>query len=65
MNNTTKQSGTSTFQVKRNQLVISEVFDRIESMKSSVGITDWGVSQTSLEDVFLKIAKAEEVEYGA
>ena len=56
-------TGTSTYQVKRNQLVVSEVFDKIESMKHTVGITDWGVSQTSLEDVFLKIAKVEEDHY--
>ncbi|KAI8621977.1 P-loop containing nucleoside triphosphate hydrolase protein [Chytriomyces sp. MP71] len=34
---------------------ISSVFDQMESGKATNGILDWGISQTTLEDVFVKI----------
>ncbi|KAI9355131.1 P-loop containing nucleoside triphosphate hydrolase protein [Zopfochytrium polystomum] len=35
--------------------VISQLFEHIEREKSAHGILDWGVSQTTLEEVFLRI----------
>eukprot|EP01103_Thecamoeba_quadrilineata_P012551 TRINITY_DN3265_c0_g1_i2.p1 TRINITY_DN3265_c0_g1~~TRINITY_DN3265_c0_g1_i2.p1 ORF type:complete len:599 (+),score=71.59 TRINITY_DN3265_c0_g1_i2:913-2709(+) len=35
---------------------ISELFRYLESFKEEMGIIDWGINQTSLEDVFLNVA---------
>ncbi|KAJ3287188.1 hypothetical protein HDU79_005878 [Rhizoclosmatium sp. JEL0117] len=35
--------------------IISAVFEKMESGKAQNGILDWGISQTSLEDVFVKL----------
>ncbi|KAI9329182.1 hypothetical protein BDR26DRAFT_872834 [Obelidium mucronatum] len=35
--------------------IISNIFEKMELGKSPHGILDWGISQTSLEDVFVKI----------
>jgi ABC-type multidrug transport system ATPase subunit len=42
--------------------VISKLLDEIESRKSDLGIEDWGISQTSLEEVFLNIVKDEDLQ---
>jgi ABC-type multidrug transport system ATPase subunit len=34
---------------------ISRLFDEIESQRSMVGVLDWGIGQTTLEEVFLKL----------
>ncbi|ORY27578.1 hypothetical protein BCR33DRAFT_725456, partial [Rhizoclosmatium globosum] len=34
---------------------ISSIFEKMEAGKTQNGILDWGISQTSLEDVFVKI----------
>jgi hypothetical protein len=34
---------------------VSEVFSVFEARKKDVGISDWGISQSSLEDVFMKV----------
>eukprot|EP01090_Pellita_catalonica_P017588 TRINITY_DN5345_c0_g1_i1.p1 TRINITY_DN5345_c0_g1~~TRINITY_DN5345_c0_g1_i1.p1 ORF type:complete len:450 (-),score=66.30 TRINITY_DN5345_c0_g1_i1:98-1447(-) len=52
--------GTCTFQIPRADLQISMLFDRMEKGKKKVGITDWGINQTSLEDVFLTIVRNNE-----
>ena len=39
------------------QVEIADVFQRIEDAKSSLTIQAWGISHTTLEDVFIKIAK--------
>eukprot|EP01094_Clydonella_sp_ATCC50884_P004693 TRINITY_DN13724_c0_g1_i1.p1 TRINITY_DN13724_c0_g1~~TRINITY_DN13724_c0_g1_i1.p1 ORF type:complete len:845 (+),score=259.83 TRINITY_DN13724_c0_g1_i1:97-2631(+) len=49
-----------TFQIKREHIVISEMFDQMEMNRERVGVVDWGISQTTIEDVFLKIAREEE-----
>jgi len=44
-------------------LEVSKVFDVIDSKKEELAISDWGISQSTLEDVFLEIVKhAEEKE---
>ena len=35
--------------------VVSNLFKQIEANKNEWGIDDWGLSQTSLEEVFLRI----------
>ena len=36
-------------------LQISTIFEEIESNKENLMISDWGISQSSLEDVFMQI----------
>ena len=47
--------GTFCINISSNNQKIKELFDFIESIKGEYGITDYTVSSTSLEDVFLKI----------
>jgi len=42
------------------EVKLSEVFAEIETKKSKFGIKNWGLSQSSLEDVFLDIIKKDE-----
>ena len=52
--------GTSVWQVEKGRMKISQFFETMESTgKTEGGVTDWGISQTSLEDVFLTIIKSE------
>jgi len=36
-------------------LEISAVFKEFEKRKVDLGISDWGISQSSLEDVFMEV----------
>jgi ABC-type multidrug transport system ATPase subunit len=36
---------------------VSELFDQVESQKDRLGISDWGISLCTLEDVFLSVVK--------
>jgi ABC-type multidrug transport system ATPase subunit len=47
-----------TFLLPQRDTVLSHVFDLVEGGKSTAGITDYSVTQTSLEQVFLRIAQA-------
>jgi ABC-type multidrug transport system ATPase subunit len=49
--------GTSVFEVKREEVKLSKVFADFEACKAEYGITDWGITETSLEEVFLKLAQ--------
>jgi len=40
---------------------MSELLQEMISHKDSVNIQEWGISQTTLEDVFLNIIKSDEV----
>ena len=35
--------------------LVSDIFSAMEENKESLGIADWGISQASLEDVFLRV----------
>jgi len=39
-------------------LEVSKLFEEIESKKEELGISDWGISQSTLEDVFMEIVKS-------
>ena len=43
------------YEFKTSQGTISNLFKSIEVNKDANGILDWGVSQTTLDEVFLKI----------
>lgn len=50
--------GTSKFEVARAEVVLSKVFEAMSDPqnRSDVGFVDWGFTETTLEEVFLKIA---------
>lgn len=45
------------YQVPVEGFSAAEVFGAMESNKANLGITDWGISQCSLEDVFTRICE--------
>ena len=53
--------GSRVYQVPRDGMLVSEVFHAMQT-RPDVGIEDWGLRQTSLEEVFLKIAEQSELE---
>merc|ERR1711865_108857 len=54
------------YQVGRDDIQVSAVFDKmVKRIKADSGVEDWGLRQTSLEEVFLKIAIASEQELAA
>ena len=44
-------AGSLSYQVHRNDLVVSSVFAAMEARPPQLGIHDWGLQQTSLEEV--------------
>ena len=54
---------TRVYQVLKQDIVLSEVFDTMQHRGDEVGILDYGVRQTSLEEVFLKIARESEAAF--
>lgn len=52
--------GSTVFVVPKQNIQVSELFKEIENHKDEKKIKNWGFSQTSLEDVFLKIAQNDE-----
>jgi len=45
-----------------NSIRISDIFKEVESSKVKLGISDWIIQQTNLEDVFLNIVKLDEAD---
>eukprot|EP00762_Andalucia_godoyi_P004673 ANDGO_03522.mRNA.1 ABC transporter A family member 7 len=54
-------AGTATFEVPRKDILLSNLFAEMESRKETSGVKDWGVSNTSLEDVFLELVRDEQI----
>ncbi|KAF8697363.1 hypothetical protein HU200_035956 [Digitaria exilis] len=50
-------SGTQKFELLKQELKIADVFHAVESAKSRFSIYAWGLVDTTLEDVFIKVAK--------
>jgi hypothetical protein len=50
-------SGTQKFELPKQELKIADVFHAVESAKSRFSIYAWGLVDTTLEDVFIKVAK--------
>jgi len=48
-------NGNLVYQVPQASCKVSFIFRTFEERKAEVGISDWGISQSSLEDVFLKV----------
>ena len=51
-----------TVQVAHGTVLLSEIFDAMAARPESVGIVQWALRQTTMEEVFLKIARASEAE---
>ena len=49
-------SGLSKFEVSRKEVVVSQVFHTIEKNKESLGILSWALMETTMEEVFMKLA---------
>lgn len=45
-----------------NGLEVSKVFSEMESHKEELGISDWGISQSTLEDVFMEVVGSSEAD---
>lgn len=50
-------SGTQKFELPKQEVKISHVFDAIEKAKRQLTIHAWGLVDTTLEDVFIKVAR--------
>jgi len=48
-------AGAFNFELPREGTELSEIFEGLESRKEDLGIIDWGISNTTLEEVFLKV----------
>ena len=49
-------NGTAKFELKRGAVKLSTVFEALEGAKEKLGITDWGITETTLEEVFLNLS---------
>lgn len=53
--------GVSKFEIGREDVVLSEVFQKLNRETEEFGIVDWGLTETTLEEVFLKLAALAEL----
>lgn len=56
-------SGTQKFELPKTEVSVGTVFSVIEQAKDRLHVEAWGLSDTTLEDVFIKVARS--VEGGA
>ncbi|KAL8042210.1 hypothetical protein ABFX02_09G035400 [Erythranthe guttata] len=50
-------SGTQKFELPKNEIRIADVFEAVENAKSRFTVQAWGLADTTLEDVFIKVAR--------
>ncbi|PHT47857.1 ABC transporter A family member 7 [Capsicum baccatum] len=50
-------SGTQKFELPKQEVRIADVFQAVEKAKSRFTVYAWGLSDTTLEDVFIKVAR--------
>eukprot|EP00257_Ricinus_communis_P020309 XP_015579513.1 ABC transporter A family member 7 [Ricinus communis] len=53
---TYQTSGTQKFEMPKQEVRIADVFHAVETVKSRFPVFAWGLSDTTLEDVFIKVA---------
>lgn len=53
---TYRLSGTQKFELPKNEVRIADVFHTVECAKRRFAVFAWGVADTTLEDVFIKVA---------
>ncbi|KAM3307863.1 hypothetical protein P3S67_009607 [Capsicum chacoense] len=49
-------SGTQKFELPKHEVKIADVFQLVENAKNNFPIYAWGMADTTLEDVFIKVA---------
>jgi hypothetical protein len=49
-------AGCSKYEIDRNEVVLSKVFAKMIAAKASIGIESWSFTESTLEEVFLKLA---------
>lgn len=59
-NKTYHLSGTQKFELPKNEVKIADVFGVVEAAKSKFTVQTWGIVDTTLEDVFVKVAHGTE-----
>ena len=50
-------SGTQKFELPKQEIRIADVFEAVEKAKSRFTVQAWGLADTTLEDVFIKVAR--------
>lgn len=50
-------SGTQKFELPKGEVKIADVFKAVETAKRSFSVSAWGLADTTLEDVFIKVAR--------
>lgn len=50
-------SGTQKFELQKQEVKIAEVFKAVEKAKMLFPVIAWGLADTTLEDVFVKVAQ--------
>lgn len=50
-------SGTQKFELPKHEIKIADVFQAVENAKSRFTVQAWGLADTTLEDVFIKVAR--------
>ncbi|CAI9112232.1 OLC1v1012649C1 [Oldenlandia corymbosa var. corymbosa] len=50
-------AGTQKFELPKNEVKIADVFQAVEEAKSRFAVHAWGLADTTLEDVFIKVAR--------
>ncbi|XP_024013627.1 ABC transporter A family member 3-like [Eutrema salsugineum] len=51
-------AGTKIFEIPKEEVRISKVFQAVEKAKSRFKVFAWGLADTTLEDVFIKVARS-------
>ena len=51
-------SGTQKFELPKTEVSVADVFMEMEQAKQRLHIQAWGLTDTTLEDVFIKVSKA-------
>uniref|UniRef100_A0A7S0QQ53 ATPase AAA-type core domain-containing protein n=1 Tax=Cryptomonas curvata TaxID=233186 RepID=A0A7S0QQ53_9CRYP len=50
-------SGTQKFEIASSQVTLAKVFKAMTDNKARLGIRDWGIANTTLEEAFIKISR--------
>ena len=49
-------SGTQKFEIPKSEVRIANVFQAVETAKSNFTVFAWGLADTNMEDVFIKVS---------
>ncbi|CAL0330635.1 unnamed protein product [Lupinus luteus] len=50
-------SGTQKFELPKREVRIADVFRAVENAKKQFTVSAWGLADTTMEDVFIKVAR--------